>query len=213
MLSLKSSYFVLRCHHRNAIARYSSYLTAQTTKLSKSNHSTLAFRQHSKSVSSCRKFTRNKKILSMQPAIINGSVEQSERGFHVASYPQQLLVVKEGNTKRSIHISSYACQEPGKEGTTSKPNDMKVDYKLHETVLNAMGANYHVSYVDEGDKNNPVILCLHGMPACHKDFLPIMPKLVEGGARVILFNFPGMIMIWCQCTTQVFLIICYGIMF
>ena len=127
-------------------------------------------------------------------------------GRHIRHLHPQPIVFKQCRNKqqqlnglnctapRNFHcMTSYCCQKTTDgitgEGANSKP--VKVDYTLQEAVLDVMDAKYRISYVDEGDKSKPVVVCLHGMPACHKDFLAITPKLLKGGTRVIIPNFPG----------------------
>ncbi|XP_072017270.1 uncharacterized protein [Amphiura filiformis] len=104
-------------------------------------------------------------------------------------------------THRMLHSLTYGCHQqlqnamPDVKSSNGKAH-AHVAHTLHETVLDVMGARYRVGYVDEGDKNDPIILCLHGSPASYKDFLPMMPSLVSNGARVILFNFPGIGYSW-----------------
>ncbi|XP_072034497.1 uncharacterized protein [Amphiura filiformis] len=132
-----------------------------------------------------------------QPSIFTGRNHNCRNQTHSV---KQLSVINWSNqTHRSFHLHSCCCcQQIGDEKATTSVNSdtTKVDYTLRETVLNVMGAKYRVSYVDEGDKSDLVVLCLHGMPACHKDFLSILPALVNGGARVILLNFPGIGYSW-----------------
>ncbi|XP_002734551.1 uncharacterized protein F35H12.5-like [Saccoglossus kowalevskii] len=65
------------------------------------------------------------------------------------------------------------------------------DFELKVTTVESCGDVFDVSYVDIGKRDAPIIVCLHGSPASHKDFALITPYLLAANARVILPNFPG----------------------
>ena len=49
-----------------------------------------------------------------------------------------------------------------------------------------------VHYVDEGPKNGPVVLCLHGEPAWSFLYRKMVPPLVAAGYRVVVPDFIGL---------------------
>lgn len=62
-----------------------------------------------------------------------------------------------------------------------------------------VGVKFDVSYVDshpeaQYDIKTPVIVGLHGAPGSHHDLLPILEPMVDLGCRVIIPNFPGIIL-------------------
>ena len=48
-----------------------------------------------------------------------------------------------------------------------------------------------VHYIDEGPRDGPVILCLHGEPAWSFLYRKMIPQLVSSGYRVIVPDFIG----------------------
>ena len=48
-----------------------------------------------------------------------------------------------------------------------------------------------VHYVDEGPKDGPVVLCLHGEPAWSFLYRKMVPPLVAAGYRVVVPDFIG----------------------
>ena len=49
-----------------------------------------------------------------------------------------------------------------------------------------------VHFVDEGPKNGPVVLCLHGEPAWSFLYRKMVPPLVAAGYRVVVPDFIGL---------------------
>ena len=49
-----------------------------------------------------------------------------------------------------------------------------------------------VHYVDEGPKDGPVVLCLHGEPAWSFLYRKMVPPLVAAGYRVVVPDFIGL---------------------
>jgi haloalkane dehalogenase len=53
------------------------------------------------------------------------------------------------------------------------------------------GGELRMHYVDEGDKNAPIILCVHGQPVWSYSFRKMIPPLVAAGYRVIVPDIIG----------------------
>ncbi|XP_070553429.1 uncharacterized protein [Ptychodera flava] len=81
----------------------------------------------------------------------------------------------------SVVISRCLCTEG--QGTRPELPTSNVTFK-------SCGVTYDATYADAGDPKGPVIACLHGSPASHKDFATISPHLLSAGVRLIAPNFP-----------------------
>ncbi|MDX1580494.1 MAG: haloalkane dehalogenase [Alphaproteobacteria bacterium] len=53
------------------------------------------------------------------------------------------------------------------------------------------GGDLRIHYVDEGPKNGPVVLCLHGEPSWSYLYRKMIPVFAEAGCRVIAPDLPG----------------------
>ena len=53
------------------------------------------------------------------------------------------------------------------------------------------GSNLRIHHIDEGSKDNPLLLCMHGQPVWSYLYSKMIPHLVEGGIRVIAPDLPG----------------------
>ncbi|XP_077995046.1 uncharacterized protein LOC144448642 [Glandiceps talaboti] len=65
------------------------------------------------------------------------------------------------------------------------------EQQTSRVTVESGGSTYDVVYGDCGKRDGPVVVCLHGAPASHKDFTSIAPSLVAAGVRLITPNFPG----------------------
>lgn len=63
------------------------------------------------------------------------------------------------------------------------------DYPFESHFLDVSGFRLH--YLDEGKKNAPLILFLHGVPTWSYTFRKIIPPCVEAGYRVVAPDLPG----------------------
>lgn len=65
-------------------------------------------------------------------------------------------------------------------------------FEPHYTVITtAEGAALRIHHVDEGPRDGPVVLCLHGQPTWSYLYRKMIPVLTAGGLRVIAPDLPG----------------------
>jgi len=58
-------------------------------------------------------------------------------------------------------------------------------------IRTADGSTLRIHHVDEGPKDGPVVLCLHGQPTWSYLYRKMIPVLTAGGCRVIAPDLPG----------------------
>ena len=59
------------------------------------------------------------------------------------------------------------------------------DVKTHD------GSDLRIHHVDEGPKQGPIVLCMHGQPVWSYLYRKMIPLLIEQGMRVIAPDLPG----------------------
>ena len=65
-------------------------------------------------------------------------------------------------------------------------------YAAHYTnVKTHDGANLRIHHIDEGPKDAPILLCMHGQPVWSYVYSKMIPHLVGAGIRVIAPDLPG----------------------
>ena len=65
-------------------------------------------------------------------------------------------------------------------------------YAAHYTnVKTHDGANLRIHHIDEGPKDAPILLCMHGQPVWSFVYSKMIPHLVGAGIRVIAPDLPG----------------------
>jgi len=65
-------------------------------------------------------------------------------------------------------------------------------FKPHYTVVKTDdGSDLRIHHIDEGPKDGPVILCMHGQPVWSYLYARMIPHLVKAGIRVIAPDLPG----------------------
>lgn len=72
--------------------------------------------------------------------------------------------------------------------------DKLKDYPFnpHYTVVKTHdGSDLRIHHIDEGPKDGPVILCIHGQPVWSYLYARMIPHLVKAGIRVIAPDLPG----------------------
>ena len=55
----------------------------------------------------------------------------------------------------------------------------------YQDIDDAQGGQLRMHYVDEGPKDAPVILCVHGQPTWSYSYRKMIPPLTAAGFRVI----------------------------
>ena len=53
------------------------------------------------------------------------------------------------------------------------------------------GSTLRINHLDEGDRNAPIVLCLHGQPSWSYLYRKMVPLFVKAGLRVIAPDLPG----------------------
>ena len=61
----------------------------------------------------------------------------------------------------------------------------------YTTVKTHDGSDLRIHHIDEGPKNGPVILCMHGQPVWSYLYARMVPHLVKAGIRIIAPDLPG----------------------
>lgn len=61
----------------------------------------------------------------------------------------------------------------------------------YTTVKTHDGSDLRIHHIDEGPKDGPVILCMHGQPVWSYLYARMIPHLVKAGIRVIAPDLPG----------------------
>ena len=65
-------------------------------------------------------------------------------------------------------------------------------FEPHYTVVKTHdGSDLRIHHIDEGPKDGPVILCMHGQPVWSYLYARMIPHLVKAGIRVIAPDLPG----------------------
>ena len=65
-------------------------------------------------------------------------------------------------------------------------------FEPHYTVIKTDdGSDLRIHHIDEGPKDGPVILCMHGQPVWSYLYARMIPFLVKAGIRVIAPDLPG----------------------
>lgn len=65
-------------------------------------------------------------------------------------------------------------------------------FEPHYTDIDAGdGSTLRIHHLDEGDRNAPIVLCLHGQPSWSYLYRKMVPLLVKAGLRVIAPDLPG----------------------
>ena len=65
-------------------------------------------------------------------------------------------------------------------------------FEPHYTVVKTHdGSDLRIHHIDEGPKDGPVILCMHGQPVWSYLYARMIPFLVKAGIRVIAPDLPG----------------------
>ncbi len=65
-------------------------------------------------------------------------------------------------------------------------------FEPHYTVVKTHdGSDLRIHHIDEGPKDGPVILCMHGQPVWSYLYARMIPHLVKAGLRVIAPDLPG----------------------
>jgi haloalkane dehalogenase len=65
-------------------------------------------------------------------------------------------------------------------------------FEPHYTVIQTDdGSDLRIHHIDEGPKDGPVILCMHGQPVWSYLYARMVPYLVKAGIRVIAPDLPG----------------------
>ena len=68
-------------------------------------------------------------------------------------------------------------------GFPFKPHYLEID--------DGVGGHLRMHYLDEGPRDGPLVLCLHGQPVWSYSFRKMIPPLVEAGHRVIVPDLVG----------------------
>ena len=55
----------------------------------------------------------------------------------------------------------------------------------YTTILAADGTELRIHHLDEGPRDGPIVLCMHGQPAWSYLYRKMIPLLVDKGMRVI----------------------------
>jgi len=61
----------------------------------------------------------------------------------------------------------------------------------YTTVKTHDGSDLRIHHIDEGPKDGPVILCMHGQPVWSYLYARMVPHLVKAGVRIIAPDLPG----------------------
>ena len=61
----------------------------------------------------------------------------------------------------------------------------------YTTVKTHDGGDLRIHHIDEGPKDGPVILCMHGQPVWSYLYARMVPHLVKAGVRIIAPDLPG----------------------
>ncbi len=61
----------------------------------------------------------------------------------------------------------------------------------YTTIRTADGSDLRIHHVDEGPRNAPIVLCMHGEPAWSYLYRKMIPLLTAAGLRVIAPDLPG----------------------
>ena len=62
----------------------------------------------------------------------------------------------------------------------------------HYTVIKTIdGSDLRIHHLDEGPKDGPLVLCMHGQPVWSYLYRKMIPYLVDAGLRVIAPDLPG----------------------
>lgn len=61
----------------------------------------------------------------------------------------------------------------------------------YTTIRNADGGDLRIHHVDEGSRDGPIVLCMHGEPAWSYLYRKMIPLLTAAGLRVIAPDLPG----------------------
>ena len=61
----------------------------------------------------------------------------------------------------------------------------------YTTIKTHDGSDLRIHHIDEGPKDGPVILCMHGQPVWSYLYARMIPHLVKAGIRVIAPDLPG----------------------
>ena len=65
-------------------------------------------------------------------------------------------------------------------------------FEPHYTDIDAGdGSTLSINHLDEGDRNAPIVLCLHGQPSWSYLYRKMVPLFVKAGLRVIAPDLPG----------------------
>ena len=65
-------------------------------------------------------------------------------------------------------------------------------FEPHYTVVQTHdGDDLRIHHIDEGPKEGPIILCMHGQPVWSYLYIRMIPHLVKAGLRVIAPDLPG----------------------
>ena len=61
----------------------------------------------------------------------------------------------------------------------------------YTTIKTHDNSDLRIHHIDEGPKNGPILLCIHGQPVWSYLYLRMIPFLTEAGIRVIAPDLPG----------------------
>ena len=65
-------------------------------------------------------------------------------------------------------------------------------FKPHYTFVNTHdGSELRIHHIDEGPKNGPILLAMHGQPVWSYLYIKMIPYLTDAGIRVIAPDLPG----------------------
>ena len=65
-------------------------------------------------------------------------------------------------------------------------------FKPHYTFVNTHdGSALRIHHIDEGPKNGPILLAMHGQPVWSYLYIKMIPYLTDAGIRVIAPDLPG----------------------
>lgn len=63
--------------------------------------------------------------------------------------------------------------------------------QIQYMIVSSHEKQFTVGFTDEGPKDGPILLALHGVPGGSMDFSPLFEPLLDAGIRIITINFPG----------------------
>ena len=72
--------------------------------------------------------------------------------------------------------------------------DDLVDYPFlpnYTVIQTADGSDLRIHHLDEGPKDGPLVLCMHGQPVWSYLYRKMIPHLTAAGCRVIAPDLPG----------------------